>query len=132
MSPIRCADCEKNVSLEIGEVEVQETRLGDSGNRIEVDLHMMLTCAECGSDLGEFTGTSDHIVPKLEEYVEKHDLDVSDSEVDEAEVSNTKIITRGGRKTYIAEWTTQLTLNEKVFKVNGELAINQDQIELLN
>lgn len=66
MSPIRCPDCETNVFLEIGEVEVEETRFDDSHNRVEVDLQMMLTGSECGSDIGEYDGTSGDIVPKLE------------------------------------------------------------------
>jgi len=131
MSPIRCPDCERNVSLEIGDVEFEDTKFDDTDNRVAVNIHMMLTCAECGTELGEYSGTADHIVPKLEEYLEKHDLDASDAEVDEAEVSKTRIITRGGRKTYVVEWTTQLRLNKRAFKVNGELAINQDQIKLL-
>ena len=130
MSPIRCPDCERNVSLEISEAEVQETRFDDSENKIEVDIHMTFVCAECGGDLGEYTGMSDHEVPKLAEYLEKHDyVDASEAEVEDADV-DTKIITRNGRKTYLAKWSTQVKLNRKVFNVAGDLGITQDEIDL--
>jgi len=127
MSPMRCADCERNVSLEV-EAEIEETRYDDSDARVEVDIHMIFTCAECGSELGEYSDSTDSVIQKLEDYLEKHeDLDPGDVEVDDAEVV-TAIKQRNGRKTYIAEWSTQAKLNNKVFKVNGELGVTQDQI----
>ena len=130
MSPIRCTACGKNVSLEIGEIEVEETRFDDADIRVEADLHMMLVCAECRANLGEYSGTSVKSVPKLGKYLENHGLDAGDVEVNEAEVTATKIIPRGVRKTYAVEWAAQLKLSGNVFKVAGELAIDQDLVVL--
>jgi hypothetical protein len=131
MSAARCSDCERNVSLEIGDTEINETTFDDSNYSVEVEIHMPFNCAECETELGEYEGTSDQVVPRLEDYLENHEnVDVSVAVVNEAEITETKIITRNGRKTYLAKWATQITLNKKEFKVAGELAITQDQIEV--
>ena len=133
MSPVRCPDCERNESLLINEAELIDYTFDDSAFTVETEIHMSFACAECETDLGEYTGTSDYVVPKLEDYLERHEnLDSSDAEVQYAEIIGTKIITRNGRKTYLAKWAANITLNKKDFMINGELAITQDQIEIFS
>lgn len=131
MGAARCSDCEKNVRLEINDSEVNDYSFDEGAFAIEVEIHLSFTCIECGCDMGEYTGTSTQIVPKLEDYIENHEnLDVTDAELEEPQITETKVITRNGRKTYIAKWVTQLKLSNKKFCVYGELACTQDQIEL--
>jgi len=95
-----------------------------------VDLRLILTCEECGAELGEYSGTSDQEVAEFSEYLEKHeDVDASDADVEFADVEG-KVEKRKGRKHYIALWSTQLKCDDKIIKVSGEMAETQDQFEL--
>jgi len=130
MSPIRCPECEKNVSIIFNECEITDINFDDSDFSVIIEFHIVFGCAEDDTDLGEYDGESIQSVPKLADYLENHeDIDLNDIQVDENVVFENKIITRGGRKTYLTKWQTQVTLNKKVFKVVGELPLRLDQID---
>jgi len=132
MGAIRCPDCESFVSLNV-DAEVEDTQYDDSSNFVEVDLHLILTCAECGAELGEYNDTTDYAATELGEYLEEHeDIDASNVECYDADIVETKVEKRKGRKHYIALWSTRLKCNDEVFKVSGEMAVTQDQFELFN
>ena len=131
MSPVRCPDCEKNVAIEISEAEITDTSFDDSELVVIVEGHIVLMCSECNTDLGEADATSSEIVPKMEEYLENHeDADPGEAEVEEAEITESKTITRNGKKTYISKWKTNVKLGRKTFKVNGDLAVTHEDITI--
>jgi len=129
MSPIRCPECEKNVSINFYECEVTDINFDDSDCSVVIEFHIVFGCAEDETELGEYDGESVQCVPKLADYLENHeDLDISNVQIYEDVKFENKIITRNGRKTYITKWVTQVTLNKRVFKVSGELPLTLDQI----
>lgn len=131
MSPMRCPDCEKNVALEIEEVEWTDYSF-DGESSVEVEIHMLFACAQCGTTLAEYSDTCTAEIPGFVEYVEDHeDLDPGSAEMDEPETEG-KIITRGGHKTYLAKWQSKIKLGRKTFKVSGELAVTHYQVERAN
>jgi hypothetical protein len=128
MSPMRCPDCEKNVAIEIEEADITDYNFDGEGS-VEITIHMAFACAECGTTLAEFDDVSTEEVPKLAEYLEDHeDVDLEGAELDAPDIE-TKIITRNGRKTYLAKWSTKLKVGRKTFKVDGEVAVTQDKME---
>ena len=126
-----CPDCERNTVLEIEEAEVIDSRF-DGECRAEVEIHMLFFCGECQTTLAEYTDTSIDDIPKLMDYLDEHeDADASEGELSIPEVE-TKVITRAGVKTYLAKWKADFKLGRKTFKVNGEVAANQAQMEKMS
>lgn len=131
MSPVRCPDCEKNVSIEISEAEIIDTSFDDGELAVIIEGHIVLMCSECNTDLGEADSISSEIIPKIKEYIENHeDADPGEAEVEEAEITESKTITRNGKKTYITKWETNVKLGRKTFNVNGDLAVTQEDITI--
>lgn len=67
----RCPDCSKFVSLEIQEPEVSSLEIAEDGN-INADVRVYLTCADCGTEMKEYTFNIDEIPDEVFSHIEEH------------------------------------------------------------
>jgi hypothetical protein len=78
---MRCPDCGKFVSHELGEVEVEESSVNDDMVTGTVRLH--LDCMDCGNELAEttleFEAAIEHECPKAEEGTPTFDTNTDEA-----------------------------------------------------
>lgn len=67
----RCPDCGKFVSLEGGDPEVNDLSIDESGE-ITAEVRVFLTCAECGTEMKEFTFEDSTDSEEIENHIQEH------------------------------------------------------------
>lgn len=77
---MRCPDCNKFVSLEEGDAEVNDLAVGEDGN-VSVQVRIANCCAECGQELKEanFDCEQDHTEECKGHQGEGHELAIEEN-----------------------------------------------------
>jgi hypothetical protein len=87
----RCPDCNKFVSLEMGDPEVESIEV-DLDGVVSGDVRLTLICSECGNELSEATiSFEDGPVDNIENHISKKHADEENKEF-ELEVEETGIV----------------------------------------
>jgi hypothetical protein len=85
----RCPDCEKFVSLEAQEPEVESIEVDDASGEVSASVRCVLACMDCGTEMKETTLELQNTSTEVAEHIDKHaeaeeeySLDVEESNVE--------------------------------------------------
>ena len=88
----RCSDCNKFVGLEQGEPEVQDLEIDETGE-VTGQVRVILTCADCGSEIKEaYIDLDETPSSELEDHIADHaeaGEDAESLEVEEVSIEET-------------------------------------------
>lgn len=90
MGAPRCSDCNRLVSIEPGEAEINDVSI--NGDELEASMRLVLNCAECGQEVREAEAvgntTIDHQCTKTEDGEDKEDDEEPEFEEVDQEVGD--------------------------------------------
>ena len=80
---MRCGSCNKFVSIEIGEPDVQDLQV--SGTEVSTTIRLTKNCAECSTELADYTFE----IETSNEELDTHNREECSLDVEEVSVENT-------------------------------------------
>lgn len=102
---MRCSSCNKFVSQEPGEPEVQSLEIDADGN-ITAEVRIVVTCAECGDELKESTLSMEDAVTIRRHNREECELEIEEDGVEMLDEYETK--DRNGKPIKSVRYQTHL------------------------
>lgn len=130
---MRCPDCNKFVSQELGDPENQNLEVSPAGH-VSAEVRVFVTCADCGTELKETTlslekDCSEQLKGHLEGDPGTHELEIEEEQLES--LDDYKRVDRRGKPIKNARYQTHLYGARLEFKITCSCQADEDDAKPL-